>query len=1803
MRLFFWVLIMGVYFEGVTQCGLSKASYSIADSFNEGADTTNISILVSGALNNNLASTMQGVCAVKLKFKHPFMKELFVELISPSGQKVTLVGGDIVATNTQLITWDVTFVPCSSDPSPDDGILPQWQNDQEWSIGIPYTGQYHPYIGCLEQYNAGSVNGTWTLRCIDFVDEGRGSILDAELIFCQQQGINCGECNLDPGIISDNDIIACENDARLILNINKSYPSFAPNSTLYEYTNVIIRDSTILAYQQNVDLRTQVFGKYTICGIQWSKLQSAVVPAVGMRYSANTLNEYFFSQGACAAVALSCITVTINKAIPPVSRTEYICIGSSFQLGGKSFILPGNYDVLIENGVCDSLIKLDLKVIDLKANITSSADSVNCSGNPIQLEGKNIGSTQAGIQYFWSTQDGKIQGDILSSKVNVLKEGNYKLVLSASTSQYSCKDSLSKVIFRDNSFAEINLKSDTLTCINETINIFHTISKPVAEKTWISKEGNPLIVTPSGAKVTAPGFYILTIKGQNGCLATDSIFVVQNKSFIDPEFSSEKLTCSIDSVFIKVNHNVPQDSYTYAWSNVGQNYLRVKEPKVGAKGSYIVTISNVKNGCKKIYTVDVDEDKTKPSISIESQTINCNEPSINPKVMSDQEIASYRWTGSGFISLSPTPGIQQSGQYSLEITASKNGCKSVGIFELDKDTDVPNIVITADDLSCIIDSVFLRVTSDRPLSSISWSGPLAFVSDKQEPRVGLAGVYIARFTSFNGCVGTQTISIKNSPDIPQVNFKVDSIKCGKDTIKIKILNQNGTYLYKWSGPGLLSNNIGEPELNQPGVYFVTITNPISGCTTERQFSIVDDRIYTTPDIIYEALSCLKDSVQLILTNQDVKSILYTGPDLSTNVKSPFVRNTGIYTYFLVNDKNCVTNGSIEIIRNDTIPIIKASYSPIMCFQDSTLIIASSSVININYTLKGPENFIKAGNEVFVYKGGQYTLEGVASNGCKSQITFSIKYDTLTPEFSILIPDTITCITTAVLLKTNLPAGLEIVSWLPSKYIGSSLLVNEPGQYTAEVKGVNNCISRDTIEVFEKRNFPEFNAQATIINCKNLLSSVTIFPVTAGNNIQWENNSNPTNIPDNILVFNTSFDGEYKFKLTNSEKCTSKGMVIVSKDITNPVILNQISDTLDCNNRSIDIGVVLDRKGIEFLWNGPDVIDVKTDSLLKITQGGKYFLKVTGENFCVSISEFNIMKGDQKPEFDTFTDTLTCDDAKINIGVNSSTEFISYSWIGPDNFESDLRQPKVFTPGLYKVTVTGVNGCTSTGQINVTQDISKPQISIKDSFFLPCDTTAIKLEVISDKIIDKYKWIFPSGDIINSAFPLANQKGNYSVQVTGLNGCASVIRKFEVKLDNSPPKYTFTTDTISCLKSTASLTAKGNEAGISFEWESPSGILYFSDKVTTKEDGLFQLRVFNLNGCKDTVEFLIMADTIGPDVSIAIFGQFECESKKVILDASASSSGRPFQTSWVTVNGNISASVSDYIVHIDKPGTYTFEVKNHLNGCKTTEDITVNVTPPEFTDFEYDNISPICNEVNNGVIRLASFNGTAPYQIEFNGVKKGTQTEFFNLSPGIYSVVISDSLGCKVSRQIEIKKGLDLSLQIDKEIRIMFGDSLILKPKFNNDPSGLATLIWTKRDTVICEGCPDLWVRPFVNTIYNLEYSIDGFCRKSASVLIRVVNDIENAIPNVFAPKSSGNNQLFYIPQTRGIEKINYIKIFNRWAENVFSGEGLAPGDPSSGWDGTFNGKDVQPGVFIILAELVLSDGTVWRYQGDVTLIR
>lgn len=165
----------------------------------EDESSQSLKIKVSGIINNDLSNPNQGVCKVSLKFTHQYIGDLSIVLLSPAGEKVELIGPICNTAFTQNSLFDVSFIPCGKTPQPDIGFRQRWDNCQKWGSFSKRTGTYWPFKDCLEDFNVGTVNGTWTFLIKDEDRFYSGKLLSACIEFCDSEMENCEVCEAKGG--------------------------------------------------------------------------------------------------------------------------------------------------------------------------------------------------------------------------------------------------------------------------------------------------------------------------------------------------------------------------------------------------------------------------------------------------------------------------------------------------------------------------------------------------------------------------------------------------------------------------------------------------------------------------------------------------------------------------------------------------------------------------------------------------------------------------------------------------------------------------------------------------------------------------------------------------------------------------------------------------------------------------------------------------------------------------------------------------------------------------------------------------------------------------------------------------------------------------------------------------------------------------------------------------------------------------------------------------------------------------------------------------------------------------------------------------------------------------------------------------------------------------------------------------------------------------------------------------------------------------------------------------------------------
>jgi len=103
--------------------------------------------------------------------------------------------------------------------------------------------------------------------------------------------------------------------------------------------------------------------------------------------------------------------------------------------------------------------------------------------------------------------------------------------------------------------------------------------------------------------------------------------------------------------------------------------------------------------------------------------------------------------------------------------------------------------------------------------------------------------------------------------------------------------------------------------------------------------------------------------------------------------------------------------------------------------------------------------------------------------------------------------------------------------------------------------------------------------------------------------------------------------------------------------------------------------------------------------------------------------------------------------------------------------------------------------------------------------------------------------------------------------------------------------------------------------------------------------------------------------------------------------------------------------------------------------------------------------------------------------------------------------------------------------------------------------------------------------------------------------VRVTTPRRVFVASGFTPNDDGNNDFLYVQGGDGTVEVTSFQVFDRWGELVFEGIDTPLNDTSFGWDGTFKGQKSPGGVYVWVAQVKFTDGTIITYQGGTNLIR
>jgi gliding motility-associated-like protein len=1752
--------------------------------------TTSIPINISGAVNNNL-STNNGLKAVTVHFKHQFVGDIIIELVSPDGQKVQLVGpSQTISPSTSLVTcWNVQFFAESLVAVPDAGYDDVWNSLQTWPGFKTYVGKYYPHMGKLEDFNTGTVDGVWTLNVIDNVQFGEGHIYCLNLTFCDEEGINQETCSLVEHTLEEESFQACEGDSSLVLQLEPEFDqNFDP--TVYGYSYTIFKEDEFQSLDNDLDLTMNEPGTYTICGIHYFLSDLSSLDNIPIGNSKTEMIIYIQENSLCASTTENCVTVLIHPFPEEVTDIVSICSGDTLFVNGTPYFETGTYEILTSVNPCDSTSFLELTVNEVEIQLGSDLDSLSCNNLSTHLDASASNfPDDASIE--WSTMGGNFTTNKDSLIVEIDKPGIYTFEVVLDGCMFTEDISIGET----DDYVNVSMSASTLTCTLDSTFIDLTASDTIDSISW----SGPFEFSTlnEDIRVGSGGIYSVNFTTNFGCNIMREIEVLEERVYPNLVIIGDTLSCTKFEVTLSTSPNDTLGS-TFKWFSdnglLGTNtFQNVVDP-----GLYSVEITT-ELGCIDTLSFDVITQFREIDVELLSDTIDCENSFVNVAFTSSIKNLNVLWQlPNEDLIIDSSFNTSQVGEYQLSLSDSL-GCTLDTFLFVNSDSLLPEVSILGTSFFCGDDSIKLSAQVNFDNLLYEWKKQDGSIDTNEEIFIFSPGRYILKVCRPNGCCAIDTIDVGVDITVPSISFDFQNINCTNDTVYI-IPSDTDSFLLEWSLEGInfpVDSNI--IQVTEPGFYEVLVTNETNGCNSLYSFDITSDKYDKIESLNADILNCAMTQVQILITaSRAFDSFTWSGPSvLDTNLE-PFVNAPGEYIIDYTFTNGCSGQDTIEIIQEGELPNLQGEDVTITCFENQVTLSVeySSSSIALNWT--GPNGFNMTGESVLASDPGIYTVIGIAAGSCKDTIEIELIGDLQPPTVTIVEDGEITCANALVGLSATIDANTEFYEISGPGVVNADDLnfdVSISGLYTIEATGFNGCVSVASTTVNQSTDFPSYIVNLDSLSCDISSVEVGFDSPDQELDVSWEA---PVEIDDGEYTFTTNQTGNYIFTLMNANGCVVVDSFFIFMDTFPPEGEILLSSKINCVEDFVELSILDFESDWQVTWSGPGVGDPGVPQFTT-DQVGEYSLSLIARNGCITEDNIVIEYDTLMPDIAIVGDPINCAAGKTFLRVDSDLIIANYEWAGPNNFVSNDAEPLIFEEGMYFVMVTALNGCESFDTIIVEDERMFPEIIIED-FYLPC--SGAPEEVFTSFITEGafIRWFGPNNYFSELDTALVIKAGEYIGIAFNVEGCTTS-DTFQVIDEPVLPEFGGFSELLLCL-GPVPITATDVEDDLSVVWNGPNNFYSEDNPALADEPGIYQLIVTTLKGCTDTMSIEVIDGRIFPKAEASLNGLFQCENLEVNLSGEGSSTGNIYTYNWTTEDGNIIGGQNTLNPSIDLEGTYVIEVINSIIGCASYDTLFLTIQEQDLKGAEIEVLKPTCLNFGNGQINITDIiGGFEPYNFYVDGSDYGQRTNIEYLQSGDHLVTIKDSLGCVFDTLVFISEDGLLTVELPSDTTLCFGDSILIQPTINFNLDSIQSIVWSSN--VPCNGCTEFQLFLNQNITITVEVTDINGC-VAEDELNLIVNRPNNLpFPQIFSPNGDNINDVFYMPMTKGLIVINYLKIYDNWGGLLYTQSEHLPGDESIGWDGTVNGQNVEIGMYIVEALVTLVDGSEVIYVGGLTLIR
>lgn len=309
-------------------------------------------------------------------------------------------------------------------------------------------------------------------------------------------------------------------------------------------------------------------------------------------------------------------------------------------------------------------------------------------------------------------------------------------------------------------------------------------------------------------------------------------------------------------------------------------------------------------------------------------------------------------------------------------------------------------------------------------------------------------------------------------------------------------------------------------------------------------------------------------------------------------------------------------------------------------------------------------------------------------------------------------------------------------------------------------------------------------------------------------------------------------------------------------------------------------------------------------------------------------------------------------------------------------------------------------------------------------------------------------------------------------------------------------------------------------------------------------------------------------------------------------------------SWDFGDGSPGSTEKNPSHYFNIPGTYI--VTQHVTtvtGCENSYSDTVRVfrTPiPVITGPDEICLNELMTQNGSTVVPDSLTIWNWNYGNGQTSTEKDATIRYTSAGQATIQLTTSNLIGCSA----DTSKLVDIwplpVIENVPEVIIPVGFGTTLPVTYSNN---VTTWVWTPSTALSCTDCPTPFANPKFTTNYRVAVTDSNGCRATSHIIVRVICENRNYfVPNTFSPNNDGQNDIFY-PRGKGIDRIQSMRIYNRWGELVFERKNFPVNSQVDGWNGMIRGKQAESDAYVYIIEVICDNAQIIPLKGNVTLIR